>query len=69
MMLSYSVYKRLAEEYVSLRGKSLPFKYKKLKYGLKDIIHMLRDNSNNIFYKNGKYQINTDLFPELRKGK
>ena len=68
-MLSYSVYKRLAEEYVSLRGKKLPFKFKKLRYELKDIIHMLRDNSSNIFYKNGKYEINTNLFPELRKDK
>ena len=69
MMVSYSVYKRLAEEYVSLRNKKLPFTYKKHRYELKDIIRMLRDNSENVINKNGKYELNIKLFPELRKGK
>ncbi|MAH47145.1 hypothetical protein CMI37_15060 [Candidatus Pacearchaeota archaeon] len=68
-MVSYSVYKRLAEEYVSLRNKKLPFTYKKYRYELKDIIRMLRDNSENVINKNGKYELNIKLFPELRKGK
>tara|TARA_R100000664_G_C2746367_1_gene134049 strand:+ start:428 stop:628 length:201 start_codon:yes stop_codon:yes gene_type:complete len=64
--MTYSVYKRIAKEYAELRGKKIPFRYKGLKYTLKDLIGMLRRTKQSVIKINGKYELNKSRFPELK---